>query len=104
MATLKYRYLQTGEFFQGVPARDLTDEDWDGLDPEAREAVAGSAIYREATAKEQAAAAKEQAAAAKAQAQAAKAGASATPPADAPPAEPPSEPPATPPADDSTTG
>jgi hypothetical protein len=45
---VKYQYLQTGEFYQGVPARDLTDEDFAALSPEAQEAVAGSAsVYRE---------------------------------------------------------
>lgn len=57
MATIKYRYLQTGEFYNGVPARDLTDEDFAALDPEAQEAVAASvSVYQEVAPKGKAAA------------------------------------------------
>lgn len=62
---VKYQYLQTGEFYQGVPARDLTDEDFAALTPEAQEAVANSAsVYRAVSTKEAKALAKEAAAAA----------------------------------------
>lgn len=42
---LKYRYIGAGAFFEGIPARDLTEADWAALSKEQQTAVANSAIY-----------------------------------------------------------
>lgn len=40
-----YRYQGGGVYFQGVPARDLTDADLAALDDEQRAAIAHSPLY-----------------------------------------------------------
>lgn len=45
---VKYKGKDTGEglpFFAGIPARDLTDEDFDALDADQKEVVKHSAVY-----------------------------------------------------------
>lgn len=42
---VKYRYIGAGEFYQGIPARDLTDADWAQLSQEQQTAVANSPLY-----------------------------------------------------------
>lgn len=46
--TAKYVYIGTGEFYNGIPARDLTDEDWAGLTDKQKETVAKSPLYKAA--------------------------------------------------------
>lgn len=45
MAEPKIKYTGAGEFFTGIPARDLSTEDYDALDNEQRATVRGSALY-----------------------------------------------------------
>ena len=42
---IKFKYTGAGEFYSGVPARDLTDGDWAGLTPEQRDLVMGGGLY-----------------------------------------------------------
>lgn len=46
---VRFRYVGEGGFLGGVPARDLTEEDWAALDAEQREAVEASDLYEPAT-------------------------------------------------------
>lgn len=41
-------YKGAGAFIDGIPARDLTEQDWARLDEDARAAVAQSGLYRRA--------------------------------------------------------
>lgn len=43
--TIKAKYTGNGQFHQGIPARDLTDEDWAQLTPEQQATVEKSQIY-----------------------------------------------------------
>jgi hypothetical protein len=43
------RYTGKRQFFIGVPARDLTKEEFDGLSPEAQRDVLESTIYERVT-------------------------------------------------------
>jgi hypothetical protein len=46
---VKAKYVGDGsEFLNGVPARDLTDEDWNRLTEEQQDAVINSRIYARA--------------------------------------------------------
>lgn len=47
-----YRYVGNGERWRGVPARDLTQEDYDALGPLEQRTVRESGGYAEVTAKE----------------------------------------------------
>lgn len=48
-----YRYVGGGEFYNGIPARDLTEEDVAALDADARRVVAESGhLYAPVGAKE----------------------------------------------------
>jgi len=42
---IKFRGDATGAFLNGIPARDLTAEDYDGLDTATRAAVRDSPLY-----------------------------------------------------------
>jgi hypothetical protein len=57
--TIKYRYIGGGGFFQGIPARDLTVDDWALLTPEQQSLVENSPHYQKVAAKKAAAAAEE---------------------------------------------
>ena len=39
------RYVGKGHYFQGVPARDLTDEEWDALPKRRQERLLASGLY-----------------------------------------------------------
>lgn len=41
------RYVGAGEYWPGVPARDLTVSEWTGLDPATRQAVLTNGLYIE---------------------------------------------------------
>lgn len=43
---IKAAYTGTGEHFMGVPATDLTDDDWDRMSDAQKEAVRASSFYR----------------------------------------------------------
>lgn len=48
MTAIQFVYIGTGgEHHSGIPARDLTVEDWLRLSDEQRAVVAGSQLYRE---------------------------------------------------------
>lgn len=50
-----WEYIGTGgEFYRGVPARDLTAEEFAALDPEQQAAVQSGKLYRKASAKKSA--------------------------------------------------
>jgi hypothetical protein len=52
---VKFKYVgRGGEFLHGIPARDLTEEDWAGLTKEQREMVEVSLLYKKAEAKAEA--------------------------------------------------
>ena len=36
-----------GEFIPGIPARDLTAEEWDAIDPEIRKGLVENGVYAE---------------------------------------------------------
>jgi hypothetical protein len=42
---MKATYTGAGNYLNGVPARDLTDEDWDALTPEQKAEVKASGLY-----------------------------------------------------------
>ncbi len=44
--TVMWQYVGPG-FLPGIPARDLTSEDWDHMDEAQRSAVRMSGLYRE---------------------------------------------------------
>lgn len=44
-----YRYVGNGDHFSGIPARDLTKDDVDGLDSETKKALTKSGVYEEAS-------------------------------------------------------
>jgi hypothetical protein len=48
--TVKFKYIGSGEFFIGIPARDLMEEDWERLDEEQQKMVTASQIYKKAEA------------------------------------------------------
>lgn len=50
---------KNGEYFAGIPMRDLTEEDWSALDAEQRKLVRSSALYEVQSEKAQAADKKE---------------------------------------------
>lgn len=41
------RYIGDGAFWPGIPARDLTREEWDALEPEHREQILAHKLYEE---------------------------------------------------------
>ena len=44
---MTYKYIGDGKIFlPGVPARDLTDEEWERLTPEQKAAARNSRVYR----------------------------------------------------------
>lgn len=43
---VKFRYIGKGEFYQGIPARDLTEEDVARLDKEQQAVLAASPLYQ----------------------------------------------------------
>ncbi len=43
--TIKFKYTGAGHFYQGIPARDLTEADWAGLTLEQRDLVMGGGLY-----------------------------------------------------------
>lgn len=45
---VKFTYIGQGDFYNGIPARDLTDEDWELLTDEQKELVASSSLYKPA--------------------------------------------------------
>lgn len=47
-----YKYLNNGGFIQGVPARDLTQDEWDALEDWQRQAALKSGLYMIVTKKE----------------------------------------------------
>ncbi len=49
MTTIKYVYIgQGGEHHSGIPARNLSDDDWAGLTAEQKATVANSPLYKPA--------------------------------------------------------
>jgi hypothetical protein len=46
-----YRYLGTGEFYNGIPARDLTQGDFDALGEQEQAIVRTGDLYRDLAAK-----------------------------------------------------
>ena len=45
---MKFRYIGNGEFYEGVPARDLTDEDYAALTDEQCRQVDTGRLYERA--------------------------------------------------------
>lgn len=45
MSDAIYRYVGAPDFHNGIPARDLTQDDLDALDDQQREIVAASSVY-----------------------------------------------------------
>ena len=43
---VKYKYIGGGEFHHGIPARDLTEDDWAALAEEQQQLVAHSPLYK----------------------------------------------------------
>ena len=52
--SIKYKYVGSGHYFQGVPARDLTEVDWAKLDEAQRQLVEGGGLYQKAEPKRKA--------------------------------------------------
>lgn len=50
MARIKFKYVGK-EFLHGIPARDLSVEDWNSLNNTQRQAVQNSSLYEAVTAK-----------------------------------------------------
>lgn len=49
MTTIKFVYIgQGGEHHSGIPARDLSEDDWAGLTSEQRKTVTHSPVYKPA--------------------------------------------------------
>ncbi len=48
---MKFKYIGTGAFIPGVPARDLTDADFQSLSEELQDAVSQSGLYSIANSK-----------------------------------------------------
>lgn len=45
---IRFKYIGSGaEFLHGIPARDLTETDWDRLTKEQQEIVIASLVYQE---------------------------------------------------------
>jgi len=43
-----YKYMKYDYFEQGVPARDLTKDEWDKIDPETQKRLLDSGVYKAA--------------------------------------------------------
>ena len=43
---IKVEYTGNGEFYRGIPARDLTDEEFETLDKDARTLLKESPVYK----------------------------------------------------------
>ena len=44
---MKYKYVGTGEFYAGIPAKDLTEEAFEKLDAEQKRLVQNSKLYKQ---------------------------------------------------------
>lgn len=44
---IKFKYIGREAFLNGIPARDLTEEDWAGLDRDQQMMVKASSLYKE---------------------------------------------------------
>lgn len=51
---VKFKYEGNGEGYHGIPARDLSEDDWAQLSPEQRRLVANSPLYQPQVAQDKA--------------------------------------------------